>query len=121
MFYDYVDYILGGVLFEFGFVYYGERERGLGVDVVEMSFVCVYDVFDVCLCVFFVECVFGVFNVCISLMFEFLNVGGVYKFVFRGVACVSFEMWRVARVLVFLFECVFLVLLDDVLDEDIEI
>jgi hypothetical protein len=100
IFHDYADHASGGALLEFGFVYHGERERGIGSHAVDVcldgelqslntdtrDFLTNHDVFNA----------FGVRK---NLTFEVSNVGAVYAPALRGIECIKPEMWKAARAL----------------------
>ncbi|CEF99584.1 Rubisco LS methyltransferase, substrate-binding domain [Ostreococcus tauri] len=100
LFHDYADHASGGALLEFGFVYHGERERGSGVDALDVCLKPALARLDARSRAFLVdEDVFHKFNVRKSLTFEISNVGGVYKPALKGIECIKPEMWRAARAL----------------------
>ena len=98
IFHDYADHASGGALLEFGFVYHGERARGIGSHALDVSLTSAYETAEEKTRAF-LDGVFERFGVRKSLTYEISNVSGVYKDALRGLECVSEECWRAARAL----------------------
>ena len=100
LFHDYADHASGGALLEFGFVYHGDHERGIGSYAMDVSLKPALEAMDAAARRSLVERdVFAKFNIRKSLTFEISNVAGVYKPALKGMACVKPEMMRAARAL----------------------
>jgi len=100
LFHDYADHASGGALLEFGFVYHGDRERGIGSDALDVCLTPALERLDARSREFLVQHdVFRRFGVRQNLTYEISNVGGVYKPALRGIECLKPELWRAARAL----------------------
>ena len=100
LFHDYADHASGGALLEFGFVYHGDYERGVGSYAMDISLESAFEALDAASRASLVDRdIFAKFNIRKSLTFEISNVAGVYKPALKGLACVKPEMMRAARAL----------------------
>lgn len=98
IFHDYADHASGGALLEFGFVYHGERAKGIGSHAMDVSLTSAYEAANAKTRAF-LDGVFERFGVRKSLTYEISNVAGVYKAALRGLECLPEDCWRAARAL----------------------